>query len=112
VSRDLTRMPLLSKVREISMVFSVRVKLSRCSHAGAKEEMTYSSYSFLTSALNGGEWSESRPGRALPTVPIVQKAGWASKLVWTQRLEEKSFASAGIKPRSCIVQSDTILTEI
>jgi hypothetical protein len=26
----------------------------------------YSSYSFLTSALDGGEWSASRPGRALP----------------------------------------------
>jgi hypothetical protein len=24
----------------------------------------YSSYSFLTSALDGGEWSVSRPGRA------------------------------------------------
>jgi hypothetical protein len=29
------------------------------------------------------------------TVPIVQEAGWASVLVWTQRLEEKSFASGG-----------------
>jgi hypothetical protein len=26
----------------------------------------YSSCSFLTSALEGGEWSASRPGRALP----------------------------------------------
>jgi hypothetical protein len=26
----------------------------------------YSSYSLLTSALDGGEWSASRPGRALP----------------------------------------------
>jgi hypothetical protein len=26
----------------------------------------YSFYSFLTSALDGGEWSVSRPGRALP----------------------------------------------
>jgi hypothetical protein len=24
-------------------------------------------------------------------VPIVQEAGWAPELVWTQRLEEKSF---------------------
>jgi hypothetical protein len=29
-------------------------------------ERKYSSYSFLTSALDGGEWSASRPGRALP----------------------------------------------
>jgi hypothetical protein len=47
------------------------------------------SYSFLISALDGGEWSASRPGRALPPgkdtpVPIVQEAGWASELVWTQ----------------------------
>jgi hypothetical protein len=29
-------------------------------------ERRYSSYSFLTSALEGGEWSASRPGRSLP----------------------------------------------
>jgi hypothetical protein len=45
-----------------------------------------------------GEWSASRPGRALPPVPIVpivQEAGWAPEPVWTQRLEEKSSASVG-----------------
>jgi hypothetical protein len=47
------------------------------------EETRYSFYSFSTSALDRGEWSASRPGRALPTgkgpsVPIVQEAGWAS----------------------------------
>jgi hypothetical protein len=30
-----------------------------------------------------------------PPAPIVQEAGWAPEPVWTQRLEEKSFASAG-----------------
>jgi hypothetical protein len=54
-------------------------------------ESKYSSYSFLTSALDGGEWSVSRPGCALapgkgPLVPIVQKAVRAPELVWTQRL--------------------------
>jgi hypothetical protein len=39
-------------------------------------ERRYSTYSFLTSALEGGEWSASRPGRTLPAgkeslVPIV-----------------------------------------
>jgi len=29
-------------------------------------ERRYSSYSFSTSALEGGKWSASRPGRALP----------------------------------------------
>jgi hypothetical protein len=28
-------------------------------------------------------------------VPIGQEAGWAPEPVWTQRLEEKSLASAG-----------------
>jgi hypothetical protein len=56
----------------------------------------YSSYPFTTSALDGGEWSASRPSRALlpekgPPVPIVQEAGWTK----TKRLEEKSFAPAG-----------------
>jgi hypothetical protein len=63
-------------------------------------ERRYSSYSFSTWALDGGEWSASRPGRALAPgkgtpVPIVQEAGWAPEPVWTQRLEEKFFASAG-----------------
>jgi hypothetical protein len=62
-------------------------------------ESKYSSYSFLTSALDGVEWSASRPGRALPRerppVPIVQEAGWAPEPVWTQRLQEKSFAPVG-----------------
>jgi hypothetical protein len=31
----------------------------------AQGERIYSSYSFMTSALDGGEWSASRPGRAL-----------------------------------------------
>jgi hypothetical protein len=55
-----------------------------------------------------GEWSVSRPGHALPPekgppVPIVQEAGWAPEPVWTQRLEEKSFAPAG--DRTPIVRS-------
>jgi hypothetical protein len=74
-------------------------------HEGAWGERRYSSYSFSTSALDGGEWSASRPGRALapvkgPAVPTVQEAGWAPESVWTQRLEEKSFAPAGIETRS------------
>jgi hypothetical protein len=36
-------------------------------------------------------------------VPIGQEAGWASELLWIQRLEEKSFASAGYRTR--VVQS-------
>jgi hypothetical protein len=59
-----------------------------------------SSYSFTTSTLDGGEWSASCPGCAFPPgkgppLPIGQEAGWAPEPVWTQRLEEKSSASAG-----------------
>jgi hypothetical protein len=47
-----------------------------------------------------GEWSASRPGRALPLgkgppVPTVQEAGWAPEPVWIQKLEGNPFASAG-----------------
>jgi hypothetical protein len=68
----------------------------------------YNSYSYLTSALDGGEWSASRPGRALSQgkelpVPIGQEAGWAPEPVWTQRLDEKSSASVG--DQTPVVQS-------
>jgi hypothetical protein len=59
-------------------------------------ERMYSSYSFSTSELGGGEWSASRPARALapgkgPPVPTVQEAGRAPEPVWTQKLQNKSF---------------------
>jgi hypothetical protein len=49
-------------------------------HGRAWGERRYSSHSFLTSALDGGEWLASRPGRALPPgkghpVHIVQEPG-------------------------------------
>jgi hypothetical protein len=64
--------------------------------------MRYSSYSFFTSVLDGGEWSESRPGRTLPRGkdPIVQEAGWAPEPVWTQGLEENPLVSAGDRTRT------------
>jgi hypothetical protein len=34
------------------------------------------------------------PGKG-PLVPIGQEAWWALVLLWTHKLEEKSFASAG-----------------
>jgi hypothetical protein len=62
------------------------------------------------SRLDEGEKSASRPGRVLPPgkgppVPIVQEAEWAPEPVWTQRLEEKSFASAG--DRTSIARSSS-----
>jgi hypothetical protein len=41
------------------------------------------------------------PGKGLPE-PSGLEAGCASELVWTQKLEEKSFSSAG--DRSPVVQ--------
>jgi hypothetical protein len=73
----------------------------------------YISYSFTTLALDGDELSALRPGRALspgkgpppPPVPFVQEAGWAPEPVWTQRLEETSFASS--RDRTCIARSSS-----
>jgi hypothetical protein len=58
-----------------------------------EQERRFSSYSFSTSALDGGEWPASRPGRAFTPgertpVPIGQEAGWDPEPVWTQRLQE------------------------
>jgi hypothetical protein len=77
----------------------LRVKLFRYRHTGAKQERKYSSYSFLTSALNGGEWSASRPGRALPAGNDSRShwiEGWVGlRAGLTQGLKERSFVSAG-----------------
>jgi hypothetical protein len=45
------------------------------------------------------------PGKG-PPLPIVQEAGWTPELVWTQRLEEKSFRLCrGLNPDRADVQS-------
>jgi hypothetical protein len=66
-------------------------------------ERRYSSYSFTTSALDGGEWPASRPDSALPRGKDPRNPLYrTSEPVWTHRLEEKSCASAG--DRTPIVQ--------
>jgi hypothetical protein len=77
-------------------IYLTLVKQSHNTPMEAQGERMYSSYSLTNSAIDGGEWSASRPGRALPPeegspVLIVQEAGWAPDTVWTQRLEENSF---------------------
>jgi hypothetical protein len=62
-------------------------------------ERRYSSYSFITSALEGGEWSASIPGSAAHPVLILQEAGWVP---WTQWPEEKS---ASVWDLTLVVQS-------
>jgi hypothetical protein len=74
----------------------------------------YSSYSFTTSSLDGGEWSASRPSRALPPgkgplVPIGQEAGWASEPVWIQRLEGKSYAPVGVQTSIALSSENRVL---
>jgi hypothetical protein len=93
----------------LDTLFDVKSSPATC-HGGAWGERRYRSYSFTTSALDGGEWSASRPGRSLPPgkgplVPIVEEAGWAPEPVWTQMIEEKSFALA--RDRTPIARSSS-----
>jgi hypothetical protein len=58
----------------------LKCPLSRYRYTGSKGEVRYSSYSFLTAALDGDEWSASRPGRALalgedPLYPLDRRLG-------------------------------------
>jgi hypothetical protein len=78
-------------VQYVTLRYTVKADAARV-HAtkalGGREDIV------PTQALDGGEWSASRLGRALapgkrPPVPIVPEAGWAPEPVWTQRLEEK-----------------------
>jgi hypothetical protein len=71
----------------------------------------HSPCSFLTLALDGGEWSASRPGRDLapgkgPPVPTGQESGWVPEPVWKKRLEENSSCLCrGSNPDRPVVQS-------
>jgi hypothetical protein len=69
----LYRVCVACRVDDWQVYIKVKVKLSSYRHADAKGRGTSSS--FLASALDGGEWSASRLGRALapgkgPPVPI------------------------------------------
>jgi hypothetical protein len=85
------------------MLFSYR-------HAGAKGERKcsyYSYYSFLTFAVDGGEWSASQQGRHLstgkdPRYPLDGRLGGPHSW-YGHRPEQKFFASAG--DQSPVVQS-------
>jgi hypothetical protein len=64
-------------------------------------ERMYSSYSFTTSALDGGD--QRHAPRAVPPVPIVQEAGWAPEPAWIQKLEEKL---------SCLCQGSNLVRPV
>jgi hypothetical protein len=82
----------------------VKAKQSHNATMEAQGERRYSSYSFSTSALYGGEWSASclvhalPPGKG-PPVPIVQEAGWASEPVSTEVRGKILLPVTGIEPR-------------
>jgi hypothetical protein len=87
------RIPGLFAVRNECSFYSVQERKSR--QLKLKLNLSHTPRR-RTSALDDGEWSASRPDRALapekgPPVPIVQEAGWAPEPVWTQRLQEKFF---------------------
>jgi hypothetical protein len=72
---------------------------------GRGGERMYLSYSFTTSALDGGEWSASRPGRALAprerTPDTHCTGGWVGPRAGLDtEARGKSLASTGIEPRS------------
>jgi hypothetical protein len=56
--------------RKIEVIYGITIfrfkKNLATRHGSMWEERRFYSYSFLISALDGGEWSASRPGRALP----------------------------------------------
>jgi hypothetical protein len=102
---------LISHIYRVSHKFhviKVNVKANKIKvllHANEElGERGYSSYSFTTSELDAGEWSETRQGQTLPPgkgtpVLVGKEAGWAPEPVWTQRLEEKSFCPClGLNP--------------
>jgi hypothetical protein len=104
----------------------LKVQISACEGVQSRSKVKLTRYAMQTPRERGNitpnhsylgtrwEWSASRPVHALPPrkgspVPTVQKAGRASELVWTQRLEKKYFASAG--DRTPVVPN-TILTKL
>jgi hypothetical protein len=65
---------------------------------GGKEG--YSSYSFSTSALDGGEWSASRSGRAIspgkgPWYPLERRLGGPQSRTGQRGQRKNPFDSAG-----------------
>jgi hypothetical protein len=65
----------------------------------------------MTSALDGVSGQSHAPATLYPSgkgppVPIGQRAGWVTELVWTQRLEEKcTRLCRGSNPNCPVVQS-------
>jgi hypothetical protein len=79
------------------------VKLSRYHHAGDTEERKYSSYSFLTSALDGMNGQRHAPATLYPRVkdPGTHWIGGWVGLSWSGHTGlRKNLYVPGIEPRS------------
>jgi hypothetical protein len=65
---------------------------------------------FLTSALDGGGWSASRPDRfgpgKKPQVPVGQEAGWASEPLWRR---EKFLSLSQIESRPSLYRLNSLI---
>jgi hypothetical protein len=73
-------------------------------------------YSFMTSQLDGVSGQDHAPAALYPReeTPGTHSTGggWAPEPVWTQRLEEKSFASAGCAADFCRPQKCTVFGRV
>ena len=91
---------IVSKVREVH---------PRTGHEGPEGEQRYSSTLSLTSALDGGGWPMSSPGRFTPgkedPVPIVQEVRWVPGPVWTGA---ENLAPTGIQSPVCPARSESL----
>jgi hypothetical protein len=89
------------------LIMCIKVKKSKAAPLRSTEahlgDRRYSSCSFLTSALEGGEWSASRPGRALPPGERALGTHCIGGWVGPRACLEKSSASVG--DRTPAVQS-------
>ena len=75
---------------ECTLVQALRFCTRRMAHRGVQVLL----YSFLNTALEGGEGSASRSGRYLPRERPVQEVGWAPRPVWTGA---ENLAPTGIR---------------
>jgi hypothetical protein len=97
----------------VVVVIKVKVKLSLCfswapRHEGVLGECKYSSIHRLTSALDGGKWSASRPGRFIPRerAPGTHwRGGWMGPRAVLDAVVKRKIPS----PRTPIVQPVVLL---
>jgi hypothetical protein len=98
----------------VNVMVKVKVNLSLCfnwapRHEGVLEEWRYSSTHTLTSAVDGGDWSASRPGRFTPRerAPIIHWiGGWVGLRAALGAVVKRKIPSARWEsnPRTPIVQ--------